>query len=120
MYKRQGLGIPVIVACYLTAALLRVAQGSATVALTTAATLMVPAVEAGNFTELHVVFIVLATAAGSIFASHVNDSGFWLIGRLMGMDVATTLRTWTMNQVLVSVIGFAFVLLYYGIYQLVL
>lgn len=115
-----GLGIPVIVACYLTAALLRVAQGSATVALTTAATLMVPAVEAGNFTELHVVFIVLATAAGSIFASHVNDSGFWLIGRLMGMDVATTLRTWTMNQVLVSVIGFAFVLLYYGIYQLVL
>ena len=38
----------------------------------------------------------------------------------MGMDVATTLRTWTMNQVLVSVIGFAFVLLYYGIYQLVL
>lgn len=54
--------------------------------------------------------ITLATAAGSVFGSHVNDSGFWLVGRLMGIDVATTLRTWTVNQALISSIDFGFVL----------
>lgn len=109
-----GLGIPVILACYLIAVALRLAQGSATVALTTAAALMVPAVETGGFTEIQLVLITLATAAGSVFGSHVNDSGFWLVGRLMGMDVATTLRTWTINQALVSFVGFAIVLAIFG------
>mgnify|MGYP001759057751 FL=1 len=75
---------------------------------------MVPAVEAGGFTEIQLVLITLATAAGSVFGSHVNDSGFWLVGRLMGMDVATTLRTWTVNQALISAIGFGVVLIFYG------
>ncbi|MBM0261295.1 gluconate:H+ symporter [Corynebacterium macginleyi] len=110
----SGLGIPVILACYLIAVALRLAQGSATVALTTAAALMVPAVEAGGFTELQLALIVVATAAGSVFGSHVNDSGFWLVGRLMGMDTMTTLKTWTVNQMLISVIGFALVLVLYG------
>lgn len=111
----EGLGIPVIVACYLIAATLRVAQGSATVALTTAAALMAPAVELGGFSELQLALIVLATAAGCVIASHVNDSGFWLVGRLMGMDTATTLKTWTMNQTLISFIGFALVMALYGV-----
>ena len=111
----EGLGIPVIVACYLIAACLRVAQGSATVALTTAAALMAPAVAAGNFSALQVALIVIATAAGSVIASHVNDSGFWLVGRLMGMDTATTLKTWTVNQTLISVIGFTLVMVIYGV-----
>lgn len=111
----SGLGIPVILACYLIAVALRLAQGSATVALTTAAALMVPAVEAAGYSQVQLALIVLATAAGSVFASHVNDSGFWLVGRLMGMDVATTLRTWTLNQALVSAVGFVFVLIYYGL-----
>lgn len=110
----SGLGIPVILACYLIAVALRLAQGSATVALTTAAALMVPAVEAGGFNELQIALIVVATAAGSVFGSHVNDSGFWLVGRLMGMDTMTTLKTWTVNQMLISVIGFALVLVLYG------
>lgn len=110
----SGLGIPVILACYLIAVAFRLAQGSATVALTTAAALMVPAVEAGGFTELQLALIVVATAAGSVFGSHVNDSGFWLVGRLMGMDTMTTLKTWTVNQMLISVIGFALVLVLYG------
>lgn len=49
---------------------------------------------------------MLATAAGSVAASHVNDSGFWLVGRLLNMDAATTLKTWTVNQTLIAVIGF--------------
>ena len=100
------VGLPVIVAAYLVAVILRLAQGSATVALVTAAGLMAPAVIAGDFSSLQVACVVLATAAGSVFGSHVNDSGFWLVGRLMGMDVKTTLKTWTVQQALQSVAGF--------------
>ena len=101
------IGLPVIVAAYLIAVALRLAQGSATVALVTAAGLAAPAVAAGGFNTVQVVAITLATAAGSVFASHVNDSGFWLVGRLMGMDVKTTLKTWTVQQTIQSVAGFA-------------
>lgn len=111
----SDLGIPVLFAAYLVAAVLRVAQGSATVALTTAAALMAPAVEAANMNEIQLALLVLATAAGSVFSSLVNDSGFWLVGRLMGMDVSTTLKTWTMNQVFISVIGFVVVLILWAI-----
>ena len=68
-----------------------------------------------NFNAVQLALIVLATAAGSVFGSHVNDSGFWLVGRLMGMDVTTTLRTWTVNQIMVSAIGFTLVLVCYGL-----
>ncbi|WP_098485347.1 GntP family permease [Georgenia soli] len=110
-----NLGLPIIVAAYIIAVVLRVAQGSATVALVTAAGLMAPAVTAGNFSSLQIVAITLATAAGSVFASHVNDSGFWLVGRLMGMDVKTTLKTWTVQQTLESVLGFALCLVIFWI-----
>lgn len=105
----EDIGLPVIVAAYVIAVVLRLAQGSATVALVTAAGLMAPAVGAGDYSALQVACIVLATAAGSVFASHVNDSGFWLVGRLMGMDVKTTLRTWTVQQTLESVLAFAII-----------
>lgn len=102
----DGMGLPLIVAAYVIAVVMRLAQGSATVALVTAAGLMAPAVAAGDFSTGEVAAITVATAAGSVFASHVNDSGFWLVGRLLNMDVATTLRTWTVQQTLESVIGF--------------
>lgn len=111
----SDLGVPVVLGCWLVAAILRLAQGSATVALTTAAALMTPAVAAGGYSEFQIALMVLASAAGSVFAGHVNDSGFWLVGRLMGMDVATTLRTWTLNQALVGAVGFVFVLVLYGV-----
>lgn len=114
-----SLGIPVIFAAYLIAVILRVAQGSATVALVTAAGLVAPAVAAAGFSPLELACVVLATAAGSVFAGHVNDSGFWLVGRLMGMDVKTTLRTWTVQQALESVVAFAFVLALFGVVSLV-
>jgi len=59
--------------------------------------------------------VVLATAAGSVFAGHVNDSGFWLVGRLMGMDVKTTLRVWTVQQGVESLLGFAAALLVFAV-----
>lgn len=100
------LGIPVLLGCFLVALVLRVAQGSATVALTTAAALMAPAVAAAGYNDWQLAGVVLATAAGSVAASHVNDSGFWLVGRLLNLDVATTLKTWTVNQTLIALIGF--------------
>jgi GntP family gluconate:H+ symporter len=112
----DGLGLPVIFAAYLIAVALRVAQGSATVALVTTAGLLAPAVTSGGFSVIDVAAITLAAAAGSVFASHVNDSGFWLVGRLMGMDVKTTLKTWTVQQAIESVIGFVFVLAVYAIF----
>ena len=111
----SDLGLPVIVAAYIIAVILRLAQGSATVALVTAAGLAAPAVMAGDFSPLQVVAITLATAAGSVFAGHVNDSGFWLVGRLMGMDVKTTLKTWTVQQAIESVLGFLAALAVFGI-----
>ncbi|MFC0269469.1 GntP family permease [Kushneria aurantia] len=111
-----NIGLPIIVAAWLVAVILRLAQGSATVALVTAAGLMAPAVSAGNFSSVDVVAITLATAAGSVFAGHVNDSGFWLVGRLLGMDVKTTLKTWTVQQALESVVGFILACLIFVIF----
>lgn len=101
------LGLPIIVAGFLIATLLRIAQGSATVALITAAGLIQPAVEAGSYSGLQTAAIVVAVAAGSVMASHVNDSGFWLVGRFFGMDVPTTLKTWTVMETVIGLMGFA-------------
>lgn len=101
-----NMGIPVLLGCFLVALMLRIAQGSATVALITAAGLMAPAVAASGYNDWQLAGVVLATAAGSVAASHVNDSGFWLVGRLLNMDAATTLKTWTVNQTLIALIGF--------------
>ncbi|WP_394815526.1 GntP family permease, partial [Clavibacter michiganensis] len=114
----SDLGLPVIFAAYIIAVVLRLAQGSATVALVTSAGLVAPAVISGGFNPLEVAAITLAAAAGSVFAGHVNDSGFWLVGRLMGMDVKTTLKTWTVQQGLESIIGFVLVLVVYLVAQL--
>ncbi|GAA3879034.1 GntP family permease [Streptomyces sedi] len=109
------MGLPVVVAAFLIASALRIAQGSATVALTTAAGLTQPAVEGGNFSSLALTALVLALAGGSILASHVNDSGFWLVGRFMNMDVRTTLKTWTVMQTLIGVTGFGFACALYAV-----
>ncbi|MBB4932713.1 GntP family gluconate:H+ symporter [Lipingzhangella halophila] len=100
-------GLPVIVAAFVIALALRVAQGSATVALTTAAALIAPAVEgASGLSSVDMALIVIAIACGATALSHVNDSGFWLVGRFLGMDVPTTLRTWTVMVTLIGFTGF--------------
>ena len=109
----SAMGVPVIVAAFLIASLLRIAQGSATVALMTTAALIKPAVEAGGFSSGQVAAIVLAASAGSVIASHVNDSGFWLVGRLMNLDVPTTFKTWTVMETLIAIMGFALSLVIY-------
>ncbi len=109
------LGLPIIVAGFLIATLLRVAQGSATVALITTAGLIEPAVSAGDFSAIQLAAIVLAVAAGSVMASHVNDSGFWLVGRFFGMDVKTTLKTWTVMETIIGLMGFAIAFVFFAV-----
>src|SRR5690606_17264035 len=89
----EDLGLPVIVAGFIIAVVLRIAQGSATVALTAAAGIVQPVVEAGDYNALQLAALVLALGGGSVVASHVNDSGFWLVGRFFEMDVKTTAGT---------------------------
>ncbi|GHC75461.1 GntP protein [Nocardiopsis terrae] len=105
----ESTGMPVIVAAFVIALALRVAQGSATVALTTAAGLVAPAVQnTSGLSSIDLALIVIAIASGATALSHVNDSGFWLVGRFLGMDVRTTLRTWTVMETLIGFVGFGF------------
>jgi GntP family gluconate:H+ symporter len=91
------------------AALIRVATGSATVAMTTAAGIVAPiaASVAGTSPEL----LVLATGAGSLVLSHVNDAGFWLIKEFFDMTVPQTLKTWTVAETIIGFAGLGFTLL---------
>lgn len=109
------LGIPIILAGFIIAVIMRVAQGSATVALTTAAGLIAPAVMAAELGGLQVAALVVAVAAGSVALSHVNDSGFWLVGRFLEMDVRTTFRTWTVLETIIAVVGFLIAAAVYGL-----
>jgi GntP family gluconate:H+ symporter len=104
------LGLPLIVSAFVIATILRVAQGSATVALTTTAGLLSAAVVEADPSSLQKVALVLAIAAGATVLSHVNDSGFWLVGRFFGMDVKTTLRTWTVLETTLGVTIFVLAL----------
>ncbi|MDQ4111795.1 MAG: GntP family permease [Actinomycetota bacterium] len=94
----SGLGMSLIVQAFLIATLLRVAQGSATVALTTTAGLISAQVAAAGLGNFEIALLVFAIAAGATVLSHVNDSGFWLVSRFFGMDVITTLKTWTVLE----------------------
>ena len=100
-------GMPVIVAAFVISLALRVAQGSATVALTTTSALIAPTVAATTgLSQFDLCFIVIAIASGATALSHVNDSGFWLVSRFLEMDTKTTLKTWTVMETLIGLVGF--------------
>ena len=101
---------PIILA-YLIAVIVRITQGSATVSMITAAGLMAPVIEIFNLTEMQKALVVLSIASGSTILSHVNDSGFWLVGKYLGMTENQTLRSWTIMETIISVTGFLLVLL---------
>ncbi|MDP0058454.1 GntP family permease [Glaesserella parasuis] len=100
-------GMPIVVAAFIIATTFRVAQGSATVALTTTAALIAPMVAADtSLTQFDLCFIVISIASGATVLSHVNDSGFWLVSRFLEMDEKTTLKTWTALETSIGVVGF--------------
>ena len=111
----SGLGISLILQAFIIATLLRVAQGSATVALTTTAGLLGAAAASADLSSLQLSAMVMAIAAGATVLSHVNDSGFWLVSRFFGMDVKTTLKTWTVMETTLGLAAFAISLLLWAV-----
>lgn len=102
-----ALGLAPIVGGYVLAVLVRVAQGSATVAMITAAGLTAPLLDGVAMSEIDKACLVIAIAAGASALSHVNDSGFWLVSRIFGLSEAETLRSWTLLTLVLSVTGFS-------------
>ncbi|MBW8701199.1 Inner membrane permease YgbN [Streptomyces sp. MBT84] len=103
----NNVGLPVIVLSYLISLVLRVAQGSATVAIVTTAGIVAPLLTEGHHSQAFVALVIMAISAGSIFASHVNDGGFWMVAKYFGISERDTLRTWTVLESVLSVAGFA-------------
>ena len=104
----MGSSLPVLFLAWLVAVLIRVATGSATVATVTASGILAPV--AAQLGTTDVSLMVLAIGAGSLFLSHVNDAGFWLVKEYLGMSVKQNLQTWSMLECIISVCGLAGVL----------
>lgn len=98
--------IPPMLLAFLLAALIRIAQGSATVAMITSAGLIAPVLQHLQLDQLHTALVVISIAAGASIASHVNDSGFWLVSRCLNLTEAETLKTWTVLATVASLTGF--------------
>ncbi|MFE0105463.1 GntP family permease [Streptomyces sp. NPDC059009] len=103
----HDVGLPVIVLAYLLSLILRVAQGSATVAIVTTAGIVAPLLAEGDYSQAFVALVIMAISAGSIFASHVNDGGFWMVAKYFGISERDTLKSWTVLESVLSVAGFA-------------
>ncbi|MGW2052808.1 GntP family permease [Streptomyces sp. NPDC001840] len=101
--------IPALLLAWLIAVAIRLATGSATVATISAAGLVAPL--AADMSSTHAALLVLAIGAGSLFFSHVNDAGFWLVKEYFGMNVGQTIKTWSVMETLISVVGLGCVLL---------
>jgi GntP family gluconate:H+ symporter len=103
----RATGLPVLGLAFLLTALLRAAQGPTTVALITTAGIVSPIVAQGGFSQNQLALVCLAMGAGGLAVSHVNDAGFWIVTRLIGMNVADGLRTWTVLTTFAGLVGFA-------------
>ncbi|MER5310441.1 gluconate:H+ symporter [Streptomyces sp. NPDC002773] len=101
--------IPALLLAWLIAVAIRLATGSATVATISAAGLVAPL--AAGMSTSETALLVLAIGAGSLFFSHVNDAGFWLVKEYFGMSVGQTIKTWSVMETIISVVGIVFVLL---------
>jgi GntP family gluconate:H+ symporter len=102
-------GLPVLVVAWLVAVLIRVSTGSATVATVTAAGIVAPLVV--STVGVNRPLVALAIGAGSLFFSHVNDAGFWLVKEFFGMSVRQTIESWSVMETIISVVGLVLILL---------
>lgn len=105
----ESLSLSPLVLAFMIAGLIRIATGSATVALTTAAGIVSPII--AGMSGVNVELLVIATGAGSLMFSHVNDAGFWMVKEYLGLTVEETFKTWTVLETILSFIAFAGVLI---------
>jgi len=103
--------LPPILLAWLLAAVVRVTQGSATVAMITAAGIIAPVINEFGLNDPQRALVVIAIASGATLLSHVNDSGFWLVGKYLGMNEKQTLQSWTIMESIIAVCGLIFALL---------
>ncbi|HSU79285.1 MAG TPA: gluconate transporter, partial [Candidatus Angelobacter sp.] len=97
--------LPPILLGYLVAAGVRLAQGSSTISMITAGGLMAPITATLHFSQPELALIVMSIASGATFLSHVNDSGFWMVNRYLGMSIQDTLKSWTTAETIISLVG---------------
>jgi len=97
-------GVSTILLAWILAVLIRLATGSATVAMTTACGIVAPIAQASGV-QVKPELLVLATGSGSLIFSHVNDGGFWLIKEYFGMTVGQTFKTWSLCETIISLMG---------------
>ena len=100
-----GSSFSPILLAWLLAAIVRITQGSATVAMITAAGIIAPVLSMLNLSDPGRALIVIAIASGATILSHVNDSGFWLVSKYLGMNEKQTLQSWTVMETIISVSG---------------
>ena len=100
------INMPIVVVAFVVAALVRICVGSSTVAMTMAAGIIAAMPGIADLSPLYLACTVAAVAGGATVCSHFNDSGFWLVKSLVGIDEKTTLKTWTIMETLVGVTGF--------------
>lgn len=103
-------GISILLFAFLAAVIVRVLQGSATVAMITAAGITAPLLS-NTITDIDKALLVIAIAAGASIMSHVNDSGFWLVSKYLHLDEKQTFRSWSLMTSILSLVGFTSVLL---------
>jgi len=107
----SSMSLPLVVLAFIIAALVRICVGSATVAMTMAAGIVASIPGISNMSPLYLACTTAAVAGGATVCSHFNDSGFWLVKSLVGMDEKTTLKTWTIMETLVGTTGFVIALI---------
>lgn len=107
----SSAGLPIILFAFIVAFLVRIAQGSATVAMITAAGLTAPVASVTNLSSPDTALAVIAIAAGATMTSHVNDSGFWLVNQYLGQTPNETLKSWTVATTVLGLTGLVVTLL---------
>lgn len=103
---------PPIILAFIIAAAVRIILGSATVSMITAAGIVGPILDAYAISDMHCALIVISIASGATILSHVNDSGFWLVGKYLGLTEAQTLKSWTVMETIIALGGFSLALLF--------
>ncbi|WP_328329482.1 GntP family permease [Kribbella sp. NBC_00382] len=102
----SSAGLPVLLLAYVISCGLRIAQGSATVAIVTTGGIVGPLMTDQGYSQAHLALIAAAICAGSIILSHVNDGGFWIVAKYFNMTVKETLLTWSVLETILSLVGF--------------
>ncbi|HMO66872.1 MAG TPA: hypothetical protein PKE47_16920, partial [Verrucomicrobiota bacterium] len=110
----EGAEINLLLLAWLVAAVIRVAQGSATVAMLTTSAMVFPMIDpdAGVVLPFNALYVYLAIGFGAFTSSWMNDSGFWVVNRLSGMTEGETLKTWTVMLTVTSVAGLVMILVF--------